>query len=378
MSLPQADENRRALLTAQRTTLSALLPVEVPRPACVAIGGGAFLVTLGTGHTAARASIRDSYANLHDATVTAWAKPGHSDENTAVELLIQAPVGVISGEAGPFDLIVISSDEQLVFENIVMENRTPMTIRSFQFENGSVAFSGDCNGESQREYSIGLFVDGDLSASCAITPRDGAFSGAIVLDRSHLDGRAHQLELRELPFMALLAASCHITPLHITPWNALQVYARPPLDGTLSQQARHHFRSYQYWFERLRGGGPAPPLEKLWTELQQGFRKRPEYPKIVFQIPDQPTVSIVIPVHNKFEVTYYCLCSLLFAFNETSFEVIIVDDGSLDETCRIDDFVEGVRVLRLDKNQGFVRSCNAGALIICVSVSAVCLPNDSK
>ena len=32
LSLPQADENRRTLLTAQRTTLSALLPVGVPRP----------------------------------------------------------------------------------------------------------------------------------------------------------------------------------------------------------------------------------------------------------------------------------------------------------------------------------------------------------
>src|SRR4029077_2413229 len=107
---------------------------------------------------------------------------------------------------------------------------TSLTIGSFQFENGRVGFSGICNDATRGEYSVGLFVDCDLSASCVVSPRDGAFSGAIVLDRSHLDGRAHQLELRELPYMAVLAAACHTTPLHMTPWNALQLYARPPLD----------------------------------------------------------------------------------------------------------------------------------------------------
>jgi GT2 family glycosyltransferase len=376
LTLPQSDENRRAVLAAHRTAISALLPAGVARPACVAIGGGAFLVTLETRNTAARASIRDSRSNLHEATVTAWAEAGHSTENTAIELLIQAPAELISGEAGPFDLIVVSGGEQLLFENIAMENRTPLLITSFQPENACVVFSGSCS-EAQTEFSVGLFVDGDLSASCALSPRDGSFSGAILLDRSHIDGRAHQLELRELPYMAVLAAACHITPLHITPWNALQVYARPPLDGTLSQQARHHFRSYQHWFERLRSGEPVPPLQELWKELQQGFRKRSEYPKIVFRVGDEPTVSIVIPVHNKFEVTYYCLCSLLFAFNETSFEIIIVDDSSSDETRRIDDFVEGVRVLRQDTNRGFVRSCNAGAALARGEFIAI-LNNDTE
>src|SRR6202035_1082464 len=63
LSLPQSDENRRAVLAAHRTAISALLQAGAARPACVAIGGGAFLVTLETGQTAARASIRDSHSN---------------------------------------------------------------------------------------------------------------------------------------------------------------------------------------------------------------------------------------------------------------------------------------------------------------------------
>ncbi|HEX3162873.1 MAG TPA: glycosyltransferase, partial [Pseudolabrys sp.] len=130
---------------------------------------------------------------------------------------------------------------------------------------------------------------------------------------------------------------------------------------TLSQQARHHFRSYQLWFERLRSGNPVPPLQTLYAELQQGVRKRPAYPQLAFEHFGRPAVSVIIPVHDKFEVTYYCLCSLLFAFNETSFEVIVVDDGSHDETRRIHQFVSGIRVVRQEQNQGFVRACNAGA-----------------
>jgi len=359
-ALLQTDENRRVVLGAHRMAISALLPAGVTIPACVPVGGGAFLVTLEQEQTTS-AWIRDSHANLHEAKITSWEEPGKPDGAAVIQLLIQAPEEVLSEKVGPLDLIVRSGQEQLVFENVPAGNRTTLTITGFQFDNASVSFAGSCPGNAEHEYGIGLFVDGDLSASCLVTSRGDSFSGTIVLDRCHLDGRPHQLELRELPYMSLLASSCQITPLHMTPWNALQTYARPPLDGTLSQQARHHFRSYQLWFERLRNGEPVPPLQSLHAELQQGFRKRPAYPRIEFNLPDRPTVSVVIPVHDKFEVTYYCLCSLLFAFNETPFEVIVADDGSRDDTRRIHDFVDGVRVFRLEQNQGFVRACNAGA-----------------
>jgi GT2 family glycosyltransferase len=314
-----------------------------------------------SGH-AATAWFSDAHSNLHEAMVSAWGGAGDNGASTPVRLLIQAPPELASGGAGALDLVVRTADEQLVFHNVPIDNRSALTINSFQFEDARVSFAGSCAGVP-GDYSVGLFVDGELSASCAVTAKGGSFSGTILLGRSHLDGRPHQLELRELPYMAVLAASSHITPHHMTPWNALQVHARPPLDGTLSQQARHHFRSYEHWLERLQKGEPVPPLQLLRAELQQGFRKRPEYPKIAFPVPERPLVSVVIPVHNKFEVTYYCLCSLLFAFNDTSFEIVVVDDGSTDETRRITDFVEGVRVVTHERSNGFVRSCNAGAAL---------------
>ncbi|HEX3431055.1 MAG TPA: glycosyltransferase [Rhizomicrobium sp.] len=359
-ALLQTDENRRLVLTAQRTTILALLPDATPRPACVPIGGGAFLVALDK-QQADNAWLRDSYSNLHEAKITVWEGDSGLDRAGAAQLLVQAPSDLMYENPSALDLVVRSGEEQLVFENVPIENLSSLTITSFEFVNACVSFSGTCTGSPENEYSVGLFVDGDLSATGTIAAKGSSFSGTILLDRCHLDGRPHQLELRQLPYLSLLASSCQVTPLHTTPWNALQTYARPPLDGTLSQQARHHFRSYQLWFERLRDGGQAPPLETLYAELQQGFKKRREYPRIAFPLPDQPTVSVVIPVHNKFEVTYFCLCSLLFAFNETPFEVIVVDDGSTDETRRIEEFVSGVRILKQNHNQGFVGSCNAGA-----------------
>lgn len=357
--LLQTDEHRRVVVGAHRTAISALLPDSAARPACIAVGGGAFLVALEK-ERASSAWIRDAHANLHEAKITTWAN-GEAEGSADVQVLIQGPQEIAAEDIGPLDLIVRSGQEQLVFEGVTAGNRTPLTITTFSFEDAAVVFSGNAPGDSERECAIGLFVDGELSASCAVRTHSDSFSGAMVLDRRHLDGNHHQLELRLLPYMSLLVSSYHITPLHVTPWNALQTYARPPLDGTLSQQARHHFRAYRLWFEHLRSGHTVPQLQALYAELQQGFRKRPDYPHIRFNLPDRPVVSVVIPVHDKFEVTYYCLCSLLFAFNETPFEVIVVDDGSRDETCRIHQFVDGIHVLRLDKNQGFVRACNAGA-----------------
>jgi GT2 family glycosyltransferase len=86
------------------------------------------------------------------------------------------------------------------------------------------------------------------------------------------------------------------------------------------------------------------------------------YPPLHFEPAQQPLVSVIIPVHNRFRHTYDCLRSIRDAISESSFEIILVDDGSSDETlfCALV-FVGAVRVLRNPDNVGFVPSCNAGA-----------------
>ncbi|MEO7916744.1 MAG: glycosyltransferase, partial [Dokdonella sp.] len=77
----------------------------------------------------------------------------------------------------------------------------------------------------------------------------------------------------------------------------------------------------------------------------------------------RPRVSIVIPIFNKIEYTVACLRSLRDHAGAIPFEVIVVDDGSVDDTPRCLDQIDGVRSLRNRTNLGFVGSCNAGAAL---------------
>lgn len=77
----------------------------------------------------------------------------------------------------------------------------------------------------------------------------------------------------------------------------------------------------------------------------------------------EPQVSIVIPVYNKVAYTLACLKSLAAHAGTATFEVIVVDDCSSDDTLERLADVDGVRTVRNAQNLGFVGSCNAGAAV---------------
>jgi O-antigen biosynthesis protein len=88
----------------------------------------------------------------------------------------------------------------------------------------------------------------------------------------------------------------------------------------------------------------------------------PSAPKpIEFPIFDKVEVSIIIPVFNQFHFTQACLASLQKHSGWHAFEVIIVDDGSRDETVTSVPQMKGVVYLRNGTNTGFVGACNRGA-----------------
>ncbi|MBS0212631.1 MAG: glycosyltransferase [Proteobacteria bacterium] len=84
-----------------------------------------------------------------------------------------------------------------------------------------------------------------------------------------------------------------------------------------------------------------------------------------FAVPcaDAPVASVVIPVHDHFAHTLACLRALAACGDATPFEIILVDDASTDETGLRANGVEGLRVVRLRSNQGFIAACNAGAAL---------------
>src|SRR5271157_383155 len=81
----------------------------------------------------------------------------------------------------------------------------------------------------------------------------------------------------------------------------------------------------------------------------------------VFPIHDRVDISIIIPVFNHWDDTRNCLLSIAQSTAGLSFEVIVVDDGSTEETSEMLGQVEGLIQLRNDVNLGFIGSCNRGA-----------------
>jgi O-antigen biosynthesis protein len=74
-----------------------------------------------------------------------------------------------------------------------------------------------------------------------------------------------------------------------------------------------------------------------------------------------PIASVVIPVYNAFPRTLDCLRALAAHPPAASFEVIVVDDGSSDDTETALPQIAGVRYHRRRENGGFIAACNDGA-----------------
>lgn|GEM_PF-1455612 len=84
------------------------------------------------------------------------------------------------------------------------------------------------------------------------------------------------------------------------------------------------------------------------------------YKTLTLKEPEKPTVSIIIPVFNKWEYTYDCLRSIQAKCKDVEYEVIVVDNASTDKTNQLIKKIENVRYLRNEKNVGFGDACNQG------------------
>ena len=74
-----------------------------------------------------------------------------------------------------------------------------------------------------------------------------------------------------------------------------------------------------------------------------------------------PEVSVIIPVHGQLPYTLACLRSITACGADTALEVIVVDDASPDASAATLARIDGLRLLTLPHNLGFVGACNAGA-----------------
>lgn len=117
-----------------------------------------------------------------------------------------------------------------------------------------------------------------------------------------------------------------------------------------------------------------------WLRVQKYLRRVPQAQRAALYFPEArpfapfsvaasnaaqvaPKASIVIPVFNQFAHTLACLRALSAHPPEAPVEVIVVDDGSRDETETALRQVAGLRYHRRAQNGGFIAACNEGAAL---------------
>ncbi|MSM40296.1 MAG: glycosyltransferase [Geobacter sp.] len=85
-------------------------------------------------------------------------------------------------------------------------------------------------------------------------------------------------------------------------------------------------------------------------------------PRLPLPVSSTAKASIIIPLFNKAEYTRRCLETLKASTPAHLFELILVDNGSNDETgALLDAQSASVKVIRNEQNLGFAHACNQGA-----------------
>lgn len=95
----------------------------------------------------------------------------------------------------------------------------------------------------------------------------------------------------------------------------------------------------------------------------------------------KPTVSIIVPVYNQVFYTIACAISVFESAPQSSFELLVADDCSTDETAAaFAGFEPRIRVVNTTGNLGFLRNCNnaaaraAGEYIVLLNNDTVVCP----
>ncbi len=126
--------------------------------------------------------------------------------------------------------------------------------------------------------------------------------------------------------------------------------------GMTSLRTRGWRASWQRVLKQLR---PVPASQRPALYLPAAAPFTP------FAVPaaDAPRASLVIPVFNQFAHTMACLRAIAAHPPQAAIELIVIDDGSSDDTQACLQQVTGLRYHRRAHNGGFIAACNDGAAL---------------
>lgn len=209
--------------------------------------------------------------------------------------------------------------------------------------------------KARQPQTMMLYANSEPLQQVHIRPEETA----IRLPTQCLRGEIVDISIRDLSGSQIFLQLPVMAPRVLTPHEVMVRETRPPFPTDLTTRTNHRYRALRaHLDDRMSKGDPAA-LATAFAALELSH-ETVKLKHIAFPVVDTPKVSVIVPAHNKVEVTYYGLCALLAAHNTARFEVIVVDDASTDDTARLEQIVSGITVIRNAEPQRFIRACNAG------------------
>ena len=150
-------------------------------------------------------------------------------------------------------------------------------------------------------------------------------------------------------------------------WKMLRRYYN--LKGKLLPETSKRYKILKKVTNKLRGkkesniGSFNAKQPQIITASLNTNNDHPEksYEPIEFVLFESPAASIVIPAYNGWDLTHKCLASIKKNTHGVSYEIIIGDDASTDETKNIKKYIKNITVIRNEKNLEFLYNCNHAA-----------------
>jgi O-antigen biosynthesis protein len=211
---------------------------------------------------------------------------------------------------------------------------------------------------SSASVPVSLWVNGAPCHTLTLTKG----MNVIRLAAQHLTGGHARMEIRDPSGMQVFWQDWCATARQLTALDHLQRESRSPYPSDLMPQTAHRYRALRAHCAAQSPSWMLAQLDVAIEALEAGHEALRLKPLKCPQV-EAPDVSVIVPAHNKVKVTYAALCALLLAWNKASFEVIVVDDASTDQTAELETLVEGITVVRNETAQRFIRACNAGVAV---------------
>ena len=212
-----------------------------------------------------------------------------------------------------------------------------------------------------QEKTLVISCDGKEVCEHTINTQSHTLQDHVWLPGYILDNKQHLLEIHIKGLAQKLGGAFFTLKPVLTPLMYLKDSHKQPGFMSLPNQADSRYESLHYQLDSIVKKQSQCDMKSIMTAhevLVEGYEDRNKFPSFSLPKFEKPEVSIIVPAYNKFELTYHCIASVMLAYNKASYEVILADDCSTDETSKAETIIENLVISRNPENLRFLRSCN--------------------